>query len=159
MTRKIVFLTGMVGLMAFSGSVVAGDEAAIEQLLKAKESAWSAADGAGWARDYQEDSVVVNLAGSRLEGRDENAQRHDSVFAGPFAGTELDLSVEHIEMLGDDRALAVAKLAVSNIESMPEGLPDGGDGILHTRMSFLLEQDADAGWQIRFAQNTAVSPY
>lgn len=159
MTRKMVGMAGVVGMMVFSGPLVAGDEAAIKALLEAKEAAWAAADGAGWARDYQEDSVVVNLAGSRLEGREANAQRHDAVFAGPFADTALDVSVEHIEMLGDDRALALAKLAVSGIETMPEGLPDKGDGILRTRMSFLLEQDADAGWQIRFAQNTAVAPY
>lgn len=159
MTRKMVWMAGVVGLLACSGPVAAGDEAAIETLLEAKKGAWDAADGDAWARDYQANSVVVNLAGSRLLGREANARRHDAVFAGPLAGTALDIAVEHIEMLGENRALAVAKLTVSDIETMPEGLPDGGDGILRTRMSFLLEQDADHGWQIRFAQNTAVSPY
>ncbi|WP_373025258.1 SgcJ/EcaC family oxidoreductase [Thioalkalivibrio sp.] len=159
MTRKMVWLAGVVGLLGCSSAVTAGDETAIEDLLEAKETAWAAADGDAWARDYQADSVVVNLAGSRLLGREANARRHDAVFAGPLAGTELDIAVEQLEMLGDNRALAVAKLTVSEIETMPEGLPDNGDDILRTRMSFLLEQDADEGWQIRFAQNTAVSPY
>lgn len=134
------------------------DHDEIQRILEAKADAWQAGDGDAWARDYAEDSGVVNLVGTRFEDRSSNAERHTALLQGPFAGTSLSVDVQDINRLTDDLAFAEVLFRVSGIESMPEGLPDRGNGELHTRMSFLFEHHDDHGWQIRFGQNTAVHP-
>ncbi|WP_018864387.1 SgcJ/EcaC family oxidoreductase [Thioalkalivibrio sp. ARh3] len=139
-------------------SSAGADEGEIQRILEAKEAAWEAGDGEAWARDYQEDAGLVNLFGTRFGDRATNARRHTEVLQGPFAGSSLSMDVQDISMLGEDRAFAEAVLRVSDIASMPAGLPDRGDGVLYTRMSFLLERDDHHGWQIRFGHNTVVHP-
>ena len=154
--NRTLWLVGMCGLAVSSSLVAADERTAIEGLLEAKEAAWEAADGVAWAQDYRVDSGVVNVHGMRFEGREENARRHSEVLAGPFAGTALAVDVERVTLLGEDHALAEAKLNITGIDAMPAGLPDTGDGRLATHMSFVLEKDTAQGWQIVFAQNTAV---
>ncbi|WP_026304744.1 MULTISPECIES: SgcJ/EcaC family oxidoreductase [unclassified Thioalkalivibrio] len=155
MSRKW-FLLAALPLAALTSTHAWADPGEIQRILEAKEAAWEAGDGEAWARDYQEDAGLVNLFGTRFNDRATNAKRHTEVLQGPFAGTSLSVDVQDITMLSDDTAFAEALLRVSNIASMPAGLPDRGDGVLHTRMSFLLEHDGHHGWQIRFGQNTAV---
>lgn len=157
MLRKWSWLA-VLPLAALITGVAYADKDEIQRLLEAKEIAWEAGDGEAWARDYQEDAGLVNLFGVRFDDRATNAQRHTEVLQGPFAGTSLSVDVQDIAMLSDDMAFAEAVLRVSDIESMPAGLPDRGDGVLYTRMSFLLEHDDPHGWQIRFAHNTVVHP-
>ncbi len=149
-------LLAVLPLAAVMSSPAWAAEDTIQQILEAKAAAWEAGDGAAWARDYAEDSGVVNLVGTRFEDRAGNARRHTELLQGPFAGTSLDVDVQDITLLSEDTAFAEARFRVSGIESMPEGLPDHGDGELHTHMSFLFEHDDHHGWQIRFGQNTAV---
>ncbi|WP_017926386.1 SgcJ/EcaC family oxidoreductase [Thioalkalivibrio sp. HL-Eb18] len=139
-------------------STAGADEGEIQRILEAKEAAWEAGDGEAWARDYQDDAGLINLFGMRFDDRETNAKRHSEVFQGPFAGTSLDVDVQDIAMLNEDLAFAEAVLRVSDIEAMPAGLPDRGDDVLYTRMSFLLERDDHHGWQIRFGHNTVVHP-
>ena len=155
MSRK-PFLLIALPLAALMAAPAWADDGEIQRILEAKGAAWEAGDGEAWARDYAENAGVINLVGTRLEDRSSNAQRQTDLLQGPFAGTSLSVDVQDITMLSDDTAFAEALLRVSNIASMPAGLPDRGDGVLHTRMSFLLEHDGHHGWQIRFGQNTAV---
>lgn len=156
MSRKPLLLLALP--LAALISTAGADEGEIKRILEAKEAAWEVGDGEAWARDYQENAGLVNLFGTRFDDRATNAKRHTEVLQGPFAGTSLDVDVQDISMLGDDRAFAEAVLRVSDIESMPAGLPDRGDGVLYTRMSFLFERDDHHGWQIRFGHNTVVHP-
>lgn len=157
MSRKSLPFVALSLAVLMSGPAWAG-EAEIQRILEAKATAWEARDGQAWARDYAEDSRVVNLVGTRFEDRSENARRHANLLQGPFAGTSLGVDVQDITMLGDDTAFAEVEFRVSGIESMPAGLPDRGNGELHTRMSFLFERHDHHGWQIRFGQNTPVHP-
>ncbi|WP_018174295.1 MULTISPECIES: SgcJ/EcaC family oxidoreductase [unclassified Thioalkalivibrio] len=156
MSRKLLSLLALP--LAALISTAGADEGEIQRILEAKEAAWEAGDGEAWARDYQEDAGLVNLFGTRFDDRATNAKRHTEVLQGPFAGSSLSVDVQDISMLSEDTAFAEAVLRVSDIESMPAGLPDRGDGVLYTRMSFLLERDDHHGWQIRFGHNTVVHP-
>ncbi|WP_018993956.1 SgcJ/EcaC family oxidoreductase [Thioalkalivibrio sp. ALgr1] len=156
MSRKALSLLALP--LAALISTAGADEGEIQRILEAKEAAWEAGDGEAWARDYQEDAGLVNLFGTRFDDRATNAKRHTEVLQGPFAGTSLSVDVQDISMLSEDTAFAEAVLRVSDIQSMPAGLPDRGDGVLYTRMSFLLERDDHHGWQIRFGHNTVVHP-
>ncbi|WP_019612126.1 SgcJ/EcaC family oxidoreductase [Thioalkalivibrio sp. AKL7] len=157
MSRK-PFLLIALPLAALMAAPAWADDGEIQRILEAKGAAWEAGDGEAWARDYAENTGVINLVGTRLEDRSSNAQRHTDLLQGPFAGTSLSVDVQDIILLGDDTAFAEVMFRVSGIESMPEGLPDRGDGELHTRMSFLFERHDHHGWQIQFGQNTAVHP-
>lgn len=129
---------------------------AITDILDHKVEAWNAGDAQGWGADYADDSVVINLAGMRLEGNEENIARHAEVFAGPLGNTTLMIDAISIHQLTPDTALVETHLTVGDITHDSGALPLTESGELHTRMSFLMSNTNAGDWHIKFAQNTAI---
>lgn len=131
---------------------------AIQSMLQAKSTAWARGDADAWGKDYSEDSVLINIYGSRFGGRKTNVERHAKVFEEALSDTSLTIEFERVELLGEDLALAETMLTVKSNESSTGGVSEADLDELKTRMSFILEHGAETGWQIIFAQNTSVSP-
>lgn len=159
--RIIAFLT--IGAV-FAGPVNAYerdagvDVDAIRLIFENKVEAWNEADAVAWGADYAYDSVVVNMVGTRLEGRDQNIERHRAVFDGPLSGTSLQVEVIEISSLAPGVVLVEAAFAVLGVEEFPEGILPTEPNVLRTIMSFIMAPNEEGLWQIQFAQNTAVAP-
>jgi uncharacterized protein (TIGR02246 family) len=133
-------------------------EDSIRRLLEEQVAAWNAGDAAGWCKDFTPDSGFVNILGMRFEGREDNARRHGELFAGIFKDSCLEMHALEIRVLGDSTAIADAVLDLKQFRKLPPGIrPTDGNGVLRTRMHYVLMRDG-ARWWIAFSQNTAVMP-
>lgn len=128
----------------------------VKKVIQAKSDAWEKGDAAAWGESYRDDSVLINIFGSRFPDRQENIERHGAIFEGIFRDTSLKVEFEQVQRLSDTLVLAESILSVTGYERLPEGVPETTPGVLQTRMTFILEKSADKGWQIIFAQNTAI---
>ena len=78
------------------------------------------------------------------------------ILDGIFRNTSLKVEFERVRCLSDTIVLAESILFVTGYERLPAGVPEATPGVLQTRMTFILENIGDSGWQIIFAQNTAI---
>lgn len=134
------------------------DTDAIRAIFENKVEAWNAGDADAWGADYASDAVVINMHGSRLDGRLENIERHREVFAGGLADTTLQVEVMDIDYAAPGIALVETALSVFGLEDAPAGVIPTEPNILRTRMTFVVAPNEEGLWQIRFAQNTAIAP-
>lgn len=134
------------------------DVDAIRLIFENKVDAWNEGDADAWGADYASDSTVINMYGTRLEGRLENIDRHRQVFDGPLSGTSLQVEVIEMTLLAPSVVLVEAAFAVLGVEEFPEGLIPTEPNVLRTFMSFVMAPNDDGLWQIQYAQNTAVAP-
>lgn len=131
---------------------------AIRSIFETKVEGWNEGDADTWGADYATDAVVINMYGSRLDGRLENIERHQEVFDGALAGTTLQIEVIDIDFAAPGIAVVETALAVLGIEEFPEGMLPTEPDVLRTRMTFVMAPNEEGLWQIRFAQNTAIAP-
>ncbi len=131
---------------------------AIRSIFENKVEAWNEGDGNAWGADYASDAVVINMYGSRLDGRVENIERHQEVFDGTLSGSTLQVEVIDIDHAAPGIAVVETALSVIGIEEFPEGVLPTEPDVLRTRMTFVMAPNEDGLWQIRFAQNTAIAP-
>ena len=133
-------------------------EDAICQLLDEQVAAWNAGDAEAWCKDFTHDAEFVNILGMHFQGRDANARRHGELFGSIFKGSHLELQDVKVRVFGDSAAIAEAVLDLTHFRGLPPGIrPTCGDGVLQTRMHYVLVHEADR-WRIVFSQNTAVMP-
>lgn len=114
------------------------DEAAIKQLVAARERAWNAGDVEGYRALLTEDADIVSATGRAARGRDEFLRLYAEQHAGALAGAVTHTKVTHVRMLSDDVALADVEYRMT-----------GGKvaAIRHGLMAFILRRD-NGRWRI-----------
>ncbi|PRX91871.1 SgcJ/EcaC family oxidoreductase [Allonocardiopsis opalescens] len=81
--------TTAVGTDAAGGTARAEDEAALHELVRRQERAWTAGDGPAFAATFTEDADFVAVNGEHIEGRAAVAASMTEGFAGFMAGTRM----------------------------------------------------------------------
>lgn len=155
---RLITLVFAAGLGALSPAFAAADDefGKVKEILHAKSEAWEEGDAEAWGKDYRENSALINIFGMRFPDRKTNIERHAVILDGLFRDTSLDVEIERIERLGEGVVLAETLLTVTGYDTLPQGVPETSSGMLQTRMTFVVQEDESAGWQIVFAQNTAI---
>jgi uncharacterized protein (TIGR02246 family) len=133
------------------------DETEIRALVQRLEDAWNAADAPAWARDCLEDADFINIRGEVLPDRNANEIRHAMMFAGPFRGSRIALSIRRIQHLAPGAALVETDCDLTGAQRMPAGIQVTEAGVLRTRLKHVLVR-RDGRWWIAAAQNTAIIP-
>ena len=134
--------------VACSG-VAAIDKPNFEASIVALEDAWRSGDGAAWSAQFTEDAFFTVWFGLRLTGREPIASGHQMIFDSFYAGTEIDLKIVDVRLLGDDVALARVDLWLfEKGAEKPDGPPAAAPlAVFHK---------TDEGWRIAAFQNTPV---
>ncbi|HEY0795457.1 MAG TPA: SgcJ/EcaC family oxidoreductase [Acidisarcina sp.] len=151
----LILLTLNIGAMA--QMTHGDDEASIKKMLADQAAAWDRGDGPGFAAPFSEDADFVNIFGSVFEGKPAIAKQHSMIFAGPYKGTHLTVTLRKITFPSADVALVEADPVVSGVHAMPPGMTPPADGVLKTRMKFVAHK-TDGTWQFIAAQNTVLLP-
>ncbi len=133
------------------------DEVILTTMLADQATAWDRGDGTGWAMHFSPDADFINIRGDLFHGRLEIAQRHAALFAGPFKGTHVKVTVRKMTFLPEGIALVDTDQEVTGFHALVPGVAPTSDGLLLTRMSYIAYKD-DEGWRFIRAQNTAVAP-
>jgi uncharacterized protein (TIGR02246 family) len=119
-----------------------------ETIFAGLERAWNAANGEAYASGFTEDADFVNIFGHHGKGRAGIAAGHDQIFRTVYAGSLLDLRVEHTRMLTEDVGLVHAAALLM----VPAG-PMKGE--LRSRPSAVMQKVAGQ-WRIAAFHNTLV---
>jgi uncharacterized protein (TIGR02246 family) len=125
------------------------DAVALESILAEMEQAWNAGDGARFAAPFAADGVQVNIFGVTLNGREEIAARHESIFKSIFRGSRNTLRIVASRYVDDNILLA----RMSSLVEVPQG-PLRGE--LKTLASLLFRR-TDAGWELMSFHNTRIA--
>jgi uncharacterized protein (TIGR02246 family) len=149
------------GVLAAAGPSAAGpgkpsDEAAIRALLAAQAEAWNRGDAAAWSKVFEPDADFVNIVGMVFSGRKEIEERHATVFATFFKGTQTAVTVRRLVFLTPRLAIVDSDHVVTGYGALPATIHTV-DGAVRTRMKYVLRKSA-RGWSVVAAQNTDIKP-
>jgi uncharacterized protein (TIGR02246 family) len=149
------------GVLAAAGPAAAGtgkpsDEAAIRGLLAAQAEAWNRGDAAAWSKVFEPDADFVNIFGMVFSGRKEIEERHATVFATFFKGSQTVVTLRRLVFLTPRLAIVDSDHVVTGYGALPATLHPV-DGAVRTRMKYVLRKSA-RGWSVVTAQNTEIKP-
>lgn len=118
----------------------------LEPTLKALEEAWKRGDAESWSANCTPDVDFINLLGMYVKGRAAVTNMHDKIYRGPYAGSTLRFTLEHMRVLSDGSVLAI----VPGELHIPAGPVKG---TLRTVATMLFVQ-WEGGWLVASFQNT-----
>ena len=119
-----------------------------QDLVRAMETAWNAADSAGFVDAFADDADFVNVLGMHVRGRDAIAEGHAQIFRTVYAGSRVAYRVEGARLLRPD----VALVHVYATLEVPGG-PMAGQH--EARYSMVLIHDGGT-WRIASFHNTFI---
>ena len=124
-------------------------ERIVSDLVGELEKAWTAADGAGFARPFAEDADFVNIRGEHFRSRDVIARGHQAIFNTIYAGSVVRYQVSGVRAI----APAVLLAHVKSTLKAPTGPLAGEHGSLFT---VVLVQEQNS-WSIAAFHNTLIT--
>ena len=122
------------------------DRAALDNIVRALESAWNTMDGSAFAAPFAAEADFVNIRGEHYRGRPVIAAGHAALFGGIYAGSTNHLTVEDAQLLRPE----VALVRVRSTLDTPRGPFAGGQG---ARFTLVLTKERH-GWEIASLHNT-----
>jgi len=115
------------------------DEAAIRELIAAREAAWNAGDTVAYAQLLHEDADLVSATGRAARGREALLKLFTEQHARVYAGVRTNTAVTHVRMIVPGVALADVDYAL-----------EGGkvDAFRKGTLAVLVKKDAAGRWKI-----------
>jgi uncharacterized protein (TIGR02246 family) len=126
----------------------------ILDIVSSREAAWQTKDAAAYAAAFAADLNFINPAGVLFSGRDAFRALHMFLFAGPFAGSTLALTVRDVQFLTGTIAIVYLDLSITGWAFLPPGTIPPVDGVLRARVTWVVEKRSGE-WRIVFMQNTS----
>jgi len=155
---RITILASLIFPLLAQGREVASAESSLRELVDSQALAWNTGDAGAWGRAYTEQSRFVNILGMVFENRIENEERHQALFEGIFRGSQLAVTIEHLDFPAPTLAVLQVHMTLTGYLRLPPGISETEPGALHTRMQYLAQLSPDGSWCFLSAQNTAISP-
>ena len=135
---------------------MADDRAVIAAIVQEQAAAWNRADAEAFAERYSESGSFTNIAGLRIYGKAGFIEQHASIFDGIFLGSQITFTIDRIQLLRPDVAVADLDAKLTNLQQAPRFAKLGSDGSLHSRLQEVFTKE-DGHWQIAAFHNVAVS--
>jgi uncharacterized protein (TIGR02246 family) len=131
-------------------------EDAIREIIAQQVSAWNRGDAEGYGAASRAELGFTNILGMRWDTREAFITRHAEMFAGPFSGSTLAVTIERLGAPSTDVILAELRTTLTGFRGLPPGITAVA-GVLTTRMLQVFVRERD-GWYIAAFHNTAVLP-
>ncbi|MDI1446011.1 SgcJ/EcaC family oxidoreductase [Polyangium sp. 6x1] len=133
------------------------DEAILRKLVAEQTEAWNHHDAAAWSKSFAPDAEFINIVGTIFNGRDEIQKRHALLFDSVFKESRTEVTVRKLRIIDPDVAVVDMDHVVTGYTALPPGVQATEQGVLRTRMRYVIKQSAGA-WSIVAGQNTDVKP-
>ncbi len=133
-------------------------QTAITMMLQTEQAAWNAGDSVGYTAAYTDDADFMNIRGQIFTGKTAINMVHAQIFAGPFKGSNLVITVRLFKLPVAGVAVVDVDEAVTNYAFLPAGIVPTSTNLLLTHLKIVALQQADGTWKFSSAQNTAVLP-
>ncbi len=126
--------------------------------MAAEQAAWNAGDSAAYADAFTDDADFVNIRGQIFTGKTAVQQQHARIFAGPYKGSTIKITVRLFNLLAPGAALVDTDQEVTGYTSLPPGIVPTSEGVLLTRFKYVVALQPDGAWKFVSGQNTSVLP-
>lgn len=113
--RTIALALVVIGCSFQRAAAQAKAEDAIRETLQAYATGWNASDSRSIANLYTVDADYTGLGSVMTRGRDEIAQRYESLFTGSFSGSHLAVAMSSLRFLKPDVALVDGSFDLSDV--------------------------------------------
>lgn len=133
-------------------------QTAVETMLTSEQNAWNSNDSAAYASAFTDTADFINIRGQIASGQPAIAQLHAMIFAGPFKGSTIKITVRLFTLLAPGVALVDTDQEVTNFAFLPPGIVASSPGTLLTHFKYIAAQQTDGSWKFTSGQNTAVLP-
>ena len=138
-------------------------EADIRALIAEQAEAWNRHDAKAWASRFVPTAEFINILGTPFSGKPAIEEITARIFATIFKASHDSVTVQKIVWVTPDLAIAHYEHAVSGYTALPPGIQPSvigadGQGVLRTRMVYVLQRHTDGKWMIVNGQNTAILP-
>jgi uncharacterized protein (TIGR02246 family) len=133
-------------------------QASIETLLAAEQAAWNAGDSVAYADSYSDDADFVNIRGQVFAGKTAVQQQHAKIFAGPFKGSTIKITMRLFKLLAPGLVLVDTDQEVTGYTFLPPGIVATSEGVLLTHFKYVVALQNDGAWKFVCGQNTSVLP-
>jgi uncharacterized protein (TIGR02246 family) len=133
-------------------------ETVIAAMLQTQQSAWNANDNATYGSVYTHDADFINIRGQIFMGRAAITQVHGMIFAGPFKGSAIKITIRLYKVLAQGVVLVDTDQEVTNFAVRPPGIVPTATGTLLTHFKYIAALQADGSWKFISGQNTSALP-
>lgn len=159
------FLLGIVAVtVALSGcgstpaAAAADPRPLIEALLQTEQSAWNSNNSTAYASAFTDDADFINVRGQVLTGRAAIEGVHRTIFAGPFKGSTITITLRLFQLQAPGVAMVDTDQRVTRFAFLPPGIVPTSPGTLLTHFKYIAAEQPDGSWKLTSGQNTAALP-
>lgn len=152
------FLFALSTLLATQLSAqVAGDEAAVRNIIQDETNAWNQGDAAAYSRHFATGGRFTNIRGQRFIGHAAFLKQHEVIFQGIFKHTMLQQDIVSLEFVGPDVAVVETLTSVSGVAQTAPGTVVDAKGRLRTRLLQVVARQGGE-WRVVAYHNVDVKP-
>jgi uncharacterized protein (TIGR02246 family) len=130
--------------------ISAADRAALESIVGKMEDAWNAGDAVRFTAAFGADGDQINIAGTRMESREEIQAQHDRIFKTHYRGSRNRFDLRDARYVTADVILA----HVHSVLDVPEGPRQGK---IETLASFVFRKTGER-LELVTLHNTRITP-
>lgn len=135
----------------------ASADAELRAVATALEASWAAKDAAAFGALYDEDVSFIQPTGAAVSGRATVQAQHAFLFAGPGAGSSMDVEVLRIVYLTGTVAMVDVTFSYTGFTALGPGIRATSPGLLQSQVRWILVKRAGE-WLIVGQQMTPVPP-
>ncbi len=146
------------GCGSTSAAAATNPQPLIEALLETEQSAWNSNDSATYASVFTENADFINIRGQVFTGRAAIEGVHSTIFAGPFKGSTIAITIRMFKLLSPGVALVDTDQQVTHFAFLPPGVVPTSPGTLLTHFKYIAAEQPDGSWKLPAGQNTAALP-
>ncbi len=162
---RTLFFSCLLACVGLGGTIVGDLQAQssselppqLAHILEEQAAAWNRGDAAAWAAAFTDDADFVNIRGQVFAGRAAVAAQHARIFAGPFKGSHITITIRRSSEPAPGLALIETDQTVTHFAFLPPGIAPTAEGSLLTHMKYVA-MARDGAWHLIAAQNTAALP-
>ena len=132
------------------------DTAAISSIVTDLTNAWNQGDATAFSSHYAADGSFTNIIGTTLYGRPAFQKQHNGIFTTIYKGSTNAFTIDHLQFIRPDVAIADITSRLSGTSSFPPGVKPRPDGSILTRLQLVLTRESGTWWIVAFHNVVAV---
>lgn len=106
---------------SFPSNAKAAEMQKIEAAAREYQMAWNKGDAEGVAKQFTQDGTFATIDGQKATGREEIRRVISQELSGPMKGSQFDITVSSVRMVGKDVAIVDTQVKVSGMEAKGPG--------------------------------------
>lgn len=132
--------------------------AELTAMFTAMQASWNSNNAAAYTASFSDDIDFINIRGDLVIGKPGVLALHEKLFAGPFKGSKVTITIRKTRNLGVGVAVVDTDQNVVDYAFLPPGISATSENLVKTRFKYIVVRQPDLTWKIIAGQNTSIVP-